>query len=342
MCNVPEHKILKVMKVRWLSLSKAVDRVLEQFNALHLFFDKEAKQKDATAAQRIHHCINNRWTKLYLQFLNYILPLVCKRNEEFQAERPKIHLLHKKMASLFRSIVSCYLKEDYVYDHEPEDIDYATMTKENEENWEPLRKIYLGPVVSAELGNLPASIPVRDIDGFRAKCRSCLIVLAQQIELRFPFKSSHVKLLREIGFVDPIVLKTTRDISIVANFFGHDLESVHQEFRQLKSMFRAELRKEDITTEHFWNLVKNVTDKNGNSEFDLILKIVKRIFVLPHSSAACERAFSQININKTKMRNALSTKTLRGILHGKRFISNRAIKDIDFKPLVPLVTKDMY
>ena len=44
-----ELKIIKHCKTRWLSLEKAVQRVLHQWSALHAYFDKEAE--DATTAR---------------------------------------------------------------------------------------------------------------------------------------------------------------------------------------------------------------------------------------------------------------------------------------------------
>lgn len=49
--------------------------------------------------------------------------------------------------------------------------------------------------------------------------------------------------------------------------------------------------------------------------------LVTNIFCLPHSSAAVERIFSQVNLNKTKQRNRLGNMTLNGILHSKQYIS---------------------
>lgn len=43
---------------------------------------------------------------------------------------------------------------------------------------------------------------------------------------------------------------------------------------------------------------------------------------MPHSTATVERLFSSINIMKTKLRNKLSTTTIKGTLHTKTEIKN--------------------
>jgi len=52
-------------------------------------------------------------------------------------------------------------------------------------------------------------------------------------------------------------------------------------------------------------------------------KLVSFVLILPHSSATVERLFSVINLNKTKIRNKLSTDTVTGILHCKNLLKNQ-------------------
>lgn len=52
--------------------------------------------------------------------------------------------------------------------------------------------------------------------------------------------------------------------------------------------------------------------------------VALKLFSLPHSSATVERVFSQMNLNKTKVRNALREKTLNGILHSKEVLGDNS------------------
>lgn len=54
--------------------------------------------------------------------------------------------------------------------------------------------------------------------------------------------------------------------------------------------------------------------------YPLVLQIYDRIRLLPHTSADCERAFSDVNNNKTKLQNALDNESLCGILHSKQIL----------------------
>jgi len=56
---------------------------------------------------------------------------------------------------------------------------------------------------------------------------------------------------------------------------------------------------------------------DGTSAYPNLLALARRVFILPHSSAAVERVFSATNLNKTKTRNRLEHNTLSGLLRTK-------------------------
>lgn len=165
--DLPEHRLLQYKKVRWLSLHSAVERCLEQYDALYEFFKKESLLRNNTSANNAKAIFDRMkilWTKLYLQFLNYILPIINEKNLLFQSEQPRIHLLHGKMASLCQTIGRMYLKESYIDLHDIEDIDFSVSAEENKENVEPSRNLDLGPIVTSESIKMSARVSLSDID----------------------------------------------------------------------------------------------------------------------------------------------------------------------------------
>lgn len=55
-----------------------------------------------------------------------------------------------------------------------------------------------------------------------------------------------------------------------------------------------------------------------------MMQTVDRVRLLPHTSAICERIFSTVNLNKTKLQNALGNDSLNGILLGKNLLKESA------------------
>lgn len=82
----PQHRMLKLSQTRWLSRGKVISCILEQWDALILFFQGEIKT-DAVkldGAADIYKVMVNRGTKHMLLFLNYVLGKVDRMNLEFQ------------------------------------------------------------------------------------------------------------------------------------------------------------------------------------------------------------------------------------------------------------------
>lgn len=89
----------------------------------------------------------------------------------------------------------------------------------------------------------------------------------------------------------------------------------------------------------FWKIVKTEKDGNNEERYPLMNRLVSYILTLPHSSACVERLFSTININKTKLRNRLSTDTLTGILHSKNILNNQQKSCYNFNISSDMISK---
>ena len=72
--KVKPHKLLHPSQTRWLSLQAVVCRVLEQYDALILYFTDAAFSERIMATEKILHYLKDPTNKLYLQFLEFILP----------------------------------------------------------------------------------------------------------------------------------------------------------------------------------------------------------------------------------------------------------------------------
>ncbi|KAL3199891.1 hypothetical protein MRX96_043720 [Rhipicephalus microplus] len=117
LAEVKPHKLLHPSQTRWLSLQVVVTRLLEQMPALISFFKKAATEDRVLAAEAILEKLSNPSTKLYLEFLEYVLPFFTNLNKEMQSEETRIHLLHEKVLGTLKCILECYIKRDYLEGH---------------------------------------------------------------------------------------------------------------------------------------------------------------------------------------------------------------------------------
>ncbi|CAH1365192.1 unnamed protein product [Tenebrio molitor] len=106
--NMKPAKMLHPSQTRWLSLQAVVNRVLESWDALKLYFTGAVLQDNLRNTQHILEAFNTPVVKLYLLFLSYILDIVNRINIEFQSEQPKIHQLLTRIKELYRTILRNY------------------------------------------------------------------------------------------------------------------------------------------------------------------------------------------------------------------------------------------
>lgn len=74
--NTEIHKMLHPSQTRWLSLTAVVDRILEQWERLKLYFDKEWVSLHTKGAESIHSRFYAPSIKLYFYFLKWVLPKI--------------------------------------------------------------------------------------------------------------------------------------------------------------------------------------------------------------------------------------------------------------------------
>ena len=145
--------------------------------------------------------------------------------------------------------------------------------------------------------------------------------MCNQVYKRFPFNTEFIQSLKTLSFLEPSKLKELKSLSSIATSFPRfvlDVNELEREFKLLKVSNICDTHRDDDVI-NFW---KNVFEsKIGDTiAYPNLQNLVSHVLCLPHSSAAVERIFSQINLNKTKTRNKLSSETLSGILHSKKII----------------------
>lgn len=121
--DVKPHKLLQLSCTRWLSLLMVVRRVLQQYVPLCSYF--QLQHFDGISNfQVISNALDNPVNKMYLEFLEFILPTLVDLNLEFQAETPKIYLLYSRLISTYKFILQCYIKPEILSSTKIEQLQY--------------------------------------------------------------------------------------------------------------------------------------------------------------------------------------------------------------------------
>ena len=112
--RVVPHKMVKLSQTRWLSREKVISTVIEQYDALILYFEKECKTDKVDGARKIFDTLTNCGTKHMLLFLQYILQKVNAINIESQSEHFRLHQLYTMITSEYKNILNCFIKKFYL------------------------------------------------------------------------------------------------------------------------------------------------------------------------------------------------------------------------------------
>lgn len=107
--NIKPHKLLQPSQTRWLSLLSVIKRLLEQFDSLTLYFTGSVLDDQLDKAKDILKKLKDPLFKLYLQFLEYIIPVFNDTNREMQSESPKMHLLYKRLSCQYHFLLKNYI-----------------------------------------------------------------------------------------------------------------------------------------------------------------------------------------------------------------------------------------
>lgn len=108
--NTPIHKILHPVQIRWLSLENAVNRIVEQYNALISFFTDAVTNEGVLDTQHILTALQDPLTNPFLIFLQFGLPLFTNIYKDMQSEQPKLHELLSSISGTYKTLLEYFVK----------------------------------------------------------------------------------------------------------------------------------------------------------------------------------------------------------------------------------------
>ena len=129
------RKICKHAPTRWLSLGKSIRWLLEQWDVVKAFFnaecDKPEKRKQSYTSNRKENVlqeIRSKTFRLYVIFIDFILPVFDTTNAILQSEKPLVHRQKRIMASLLRNIMVLFVKPSAMRFQKLTDVDLSVPT----------------------------------------------------------------------------------------------------------------------------------------------------------------------------------------------------------------------
>ncbi|KAJ8958371.1 hypothetical protein NQ314_006432 [Rhamnusium bicolor] len=104
------HKVLLPSVTRWLSVQQCTDRILEKYDVLKAYFRETTFEDPSRTNEEILKHLENSFTKIYLEFMSYILGILNDFNTLFQSEVPLLHKLKLEVIRMLKILYSNYTK----------------------------------------------------------------------------------------------------------------------------------------------------------------------------------------------------------------------------------------
>ena len=316
--------IVKHCSTRWLSLERAVKRLLALWPALRAYFDRERGIN--ACASRVADALMSIEVKLWFHFVAFALKPLNSFNTALQTSSSKIGTMQLDMCRLLRTFLSNFICPEClsaIPDEEIYEFDYTN--PEFEVGNEELAIGTATRILLVEESDMFEGTKTRI--AFFTKVREFYREAVRKMLDKFPFREETIK---DLIVLDPRNrLKATAQsvLRLMERFIQtsteDDCDQIQQELRDFKSMPESQLPEFDHTRpsglDHFWANLGDMTQP-GNSEekrFAQLSNLCKVLLVLPHSTADAERLFSIIKKIETDQRSSLSQMTIHYLLSMK-------------------------
>lgn len=167
-----------------------VERLLEQWDALRLYFSEKWLSEKLLSAKAILNQLNDPFTKSYMYFLKWISPKFTVLNQYFQTDHIVLNTLHEKMEISFKDLLMIYMNREYVLRTPVPELDPTCMNQFLKHS-----DIYLGVKI---MNHISLDIVKRRQDlvtNFYSHCVEFLKVSCVQIKKRYDFSDPLLPLL---------------------------------------------------------------------------------------------------------------------------------------------------
>lgn len=103
-CDSEYHEVVRYVSVRWLSLERAVYRILQLYTSLQSYFKSEKESQ--ARFRRLLSAFNDPMTEVYFLFYESVLPTFTHTNLLLQREDPNIYLVADAIRTFLKKLLS--------------------------------------------------------------------------------------------------------------------------------------------------------------------------------------------------------------------------------------------
>ena len=195
-CDTAYKEVISHVSTRWLSLEKAVNRILELYDSLSSYFKSNSESQ--ARFRRLHDIFANPMSEIYLLFVQSIIPTFTRLNMLLQREDPMIFLIFSQIRAFVKNLMCKFVCPEHII-NAGEDI--TKVAYDCPSNQLDNDKVYIGMFTRSKLrkllddGDLLSSDVRKFITGVRAFYENATSYALSHL----PFEDA---LLKNAQFVD--------------------------------------------------------------------------------------------------------------------------------------------
>lgn len=315
-------KIQGLSGTRWLARFDATETILDQWRVLEKYFSLH--KDDSYAASLLYDTMSRAPYKAFLVFLKSELKNVVQLNMLFQSDNIEPTKLFEDLYLLYKNLLNKIVvpgRLQKVSDDDLVSFDFKSHVMHTAAinfgyNFECIAK----------------NINPTDLEDVRERCKSFLIELAENIQIRLPDNLSVLKTLADLHpKVATSQLKPNLN-NILTQFHRTSLygnkNDIESEWNNLHNKSWSALN----NSVDFYAQVHDDCDAAGYKRFKNIAKFAIALLTVPISNASVERAFSIYSVFKNKLRNKLSLELLQSLMMVRFSIQRNFSSCVNFTP----------
>ena len=316
-------KVLKHCSTRWLSLERAIKRLLSLWPALYAYFDRECEGSGARPNERVRRVsklLSSLETKLYLNFVAFALRPLNSFNTAFQVNATRIGVMKQSILDILRSYLKIFVKQHVLLAAE----DITTVQYTDSRNQVGDNELGIGMATRLLLIDNEDEVAGTQLEkSFFNVVRLFYQNTVAKLLSKFPFKD---QTLDDLNILDPckrLVITPPSILRLCQRFEKrnpHELDDIVCELNDYRVMPENQLPSyENGDLDQFWFSMGKI-EKPGDTSlkrFGNLAGLCKTLLVLPHSNADPERLFSMVRKIDTEQRGNLSPSTVQDLISVK-------------------------
>ena len=323
--DIVPMRVLKHCTTRWLSLERAVKRLVQLWPALHAYFDRECEGRSNERARRVAVLLASVETKLIVHFVAFALRPLNSFNTAFQTKATKIGMMQQSVVDLLRIFLANFIKPEVLLAaRDITTVEYADVSNQVGDD-----ELGIGTATRLLLmENEDDLAGTQLLKNFFSAVRRFYKNTVAKILAKFPFND---QTLQDMKVLDPRRRTEVATASVIrlSNRFNkcvtmpEEMDDIVSEFNDYRVMPERQLPPvncdEDGALDHFWFSMSRILKPGDTSQkrFSKLAQLCKILLVLPHSNADPERLFSMVNKVETDQRGSLKASTVTDLISVK-------------------------